>query len=127
MTDGEFEQFIRAAKQAKAQKRLHPNAQSRLGFLLSCIYPDDIVVSEVSLVYGGRNDLAQFVFNGRRIVFEFFFSVDQIPQDLRLLEQAIADVKVAILLDSSIDPKLARECARKKPNQGVSPPAKACS
>ena len=58
----------------------------------------------------------QFAFNGRRVVFEFFFSPSQVPQDLRLLEQAKADVKIAILLDSAINSKLADEYFHKKPD-----------
>lgn len=111
----EFDQFIALSKQAKARRRLHPDAERKLKSLLSRLYPDDIVVQEVSGVLGGRNDLMQFAFNGRRAVFEFFFTPDQVPQDLRLLEQAKAEVKVAILLDRSINPAVAEEYVRKKP------------
>lgn len=87
-----------------------------LAALLSRLYPDDIIVQEVSGVLGGRNDLMQFAFNGRRAVFEFFFTPDQVPQDLRLLELANAEVKVAILLDRSVNPAVAEEYVRKKPD-----------
>jgi len=65
---------------------------------------------------GGRNDLIQFFPNGRCVVFELFVTVSQVPQDLRLLEQSDADVKIAILLDEEINSKLAKEYFRKKPN-----------
>jgi hypothetical protein len=80
------------------------------------MYPDAPTVPEVSGVLGGRNDLIQFFFNGRRVVFELFFSPSQVPQDLRLLELAQADVRIAVLLDKQIDPKLATEYCRKKPD-----------
>lgn len=108
----EYHDFVK--KQMRAH-RLHTFAQNRLKFLLSRINPNANAVSEVSAVLGGRNDLIQFSFNERRVVFEFFFSPSQVPQDLRLLEQSNADVKVAILLDQQINPKLAEEYHRKKP------------
>jgi len=94
---------------------LHTLAQEKLALYLSRLYPRDCAVSEVSGVLGGRNDLMLFAFDGHRVVFEFFFSPSQVPQDLRLLEQAKADVKIAILLDREANPKLADEYFHKKP------------
>ncbi len=112
----ELDQFIALATQAKARRRLHPDAERKLNSLLSRLYPDDIVVQEVFAILGGRIDLMQFAFNGRRAVFEFFFTPDQVPQDLRLLELAKAEIKVAILLDRSVNPAVAEEYVRKKPD-----------
>jgi hypothetical protein len=112
----EFENFVQLVKKDKADRRLHPLVEKRLTLFLSRLYPGDYAVAEVSGVLGGRNDLMQFSFNGRRIVFELFFSPSQVPQDLRLLEQAKADVKVAILLDPKVNPKVASEYFHKKPD-----------
>jgi hypothetical protein len=38
------------------------------------------------------------------------------PQDLRLLERSPADIKIAILIDEQIDPKLASEYFHKRPD-----------
>jgi hypothetical protein len=94
---------------------LRDPVEKRLVELLSMLFPDTHSTSEVTGILGGRNDLMQFFFNGRRVVFEVFFSPSQVPQDLRLLVQNHADVKIAILLDSDVNPKLADEYFRKKP------------
>lgn len=112
----EYDDFVQMAKKAKKAHGLHSPVEKRLASLLSRLYSNDCIVPEVSAVPGGRNDLMQFSFSGRRAVFELFFSPSQVPQDLRLLELADADVKVAILLDQEINSKLAEEYFRKKPN-----------
>jgi hypothetical protein len=112
-THQEYIQFI---KRLKSQKLLHTVVEKRLQELLYKIYPDSHSTTEVSGVLGGRNDLFQFFFNGRRVVFELFFSPSQVSQDLRLLEQSFADVKIAVLLDYDVNPKLADEYFRKKPD-----------
>jgi len=114
--EDEFEQFIKNAKQDKTSHRLHTLAEQRLVLLLSRLYPHACAVPEISGVLGGRNDLMLFAFDGRRAAFEFFFSPSQVPQDLRLLEQVKADVRIAILLDREVNPKLALEYFRKKPD-----------
>lgn len=111
-----FEDFAQFVKTAKGQRRLHKLVEGRLSWLLSRLYPESCPVEEVSGVPGGRNDLIQFFSNGRRFVFELFFSPSQVPQNLRLLEQSVADVKIAVLLDRQIDPRLATEYFRKKPD-----------
>ena len=112
----EFRRFVAVVKKARRDKSLHSSVEERLLGLLVRLYPDSCPVREVTGVLGGRNDLIQFFRNGRRGVFELFASVSQVPQDLRLLEQSNADVRIAILLDQQINPKLAREYFRKKPN-----------
>lgn len=109
----EYRDFVSSKKNAK---RLHSVAEQRLQSLLKYLHPDAYPASEVGGVLGGRNDMMQFFFNGRRVVFELFFSPSQVPQDLRLLEQCSADVKIAILLDYEIDPKLSDEYFHKKPD-----------
>jgi hypothetical protein len=84
--------------------------------LLRKSFPDTTSISEVSAVLGGRNDLIQYHFNGRKIVFEVFCSPSQVPQDLRLLEQCNADVKIAIILDPDIDESVSTQFFRKKPD-----------
>jgi len=115
VTPHRMKEFAAFVKDKKGRQKLHALAEQRLADLLTKIYPDAATIPEVSGVLGGRNDLIQFFFSGRRVVFEMFFSPSQVPQDLRLLEQSSADVKVAILLDREVDPKLATEYFRKKP------------
>jgi len=107
--------YIASIQKIKKKKELHALVETRLKELLSKIYPESCPVSEVSGVLGGRNDLILFSFTGRRVVFELFFSPSQISQDLRLLELSSAEVKIAILLDDRVNPKLATEYFRKKP------------
>lgn len=114
--DPQAEEFARAVRQAKKKNQLHPMAEARLADLLKRLYPQACPMPEVAAVPGGRNDLIQFFPNGRRVVFELFATPSQVPQDLRLLEQVPAGVKVAILLDQSINSKLSREYFHKKPD-----------
>lgn len=90
--------------------------QSRLAALLKSAFPTGASVREVSAVLGGRNDLIQYSFEGRRVVFEIFCSKSQVPKDLRLLEQCEAAVKIAVLIDEHIDNGVSTEYFRKKPN-----------
>lgn len=111
-----FQDYIKWVKDAKKRKILHKEVEKRLASLLSKIYPDSYQVAEVSGIPGGRNDLMQFSFSGRRVVIELFFSPSQVPQDLRLLEQSGSDIKIAVLLDDAIDPNLSKEYFHKKPD-----------
>lgn len=100
----------------KRAHQLHPAVEKRLTLLLKELYPNDHIVSEIGGILGGRNDLMQFSSSGKKIVFELFASPSQVPQDLRLLEQSIAEVRVAILLDPEVNQKLSDEYFRKKPD-----------
>jgi hypothetical protein len=86
----------------RANKRLHSAVQSRLAELLLEAFPSGVSASEISAVVGGRNDLIQYSFSGRRIVFEIFCSKSQVPQDLRLLEQCSAAVRIAVIIDRDL-------------------------
>jgi len=108
--------FIGYVNNLKRLKRLHGEVEKRLSVLLAHLYPNAPAISEVSGILGGRNDLIQFFFSGRKVVFELFFSPSQVSQDLRLLEQSQAEVKIAVLLDREINSKLAAEYFRKKPD-----------
>lgn len=116
MSSETLDNFKKFVKKEKGRRRLHTVAEERLSALLSRLAPESCAVREVSGVLGGRNDLIQFHFDGRRIVFELFFSPGQVPQDLRLLEQAEAEVKIAVLLDREIDPGVSTQYFRKKPD-----------
>ena len=111
----DFHDYIKWVKDAKKKKLLHQEVEKRLASLLSKIYRDSYQVPEVAGIPGGRNDLMQFSFDGRRVVIELFFSPSQVSQDLRLLEQSEADIKIAILLDEAVNPNLSKEYFRKKP------------
>ncbi len=115
-SEAEFGKFEEEVKRLKRSKQLHQTVEKRLSNLLTRLFPESCAVPEVSGVLGGRNDLMQFFPNGGRAVFELFASPSQVPQDLRLLEQSAADVKLAILLDREIDPKLADRFFHSKPD-----------
>jgi hypothetical protein len=108
--------FVEQLVQLRRTRQLHGRVAARLAELLAKLNSEAVAVPEVGGVLGGRNDLIQFSFNGRRVVFEIFATPSQVPQDLRLLEQAKADVKIAVLLDQEADEKLARAYFRKKPD-----------
>jgi len=112
MTDS----YEKQTKKLREGRKLHSAVEDRLVALLKKGFPEAVAVPEVSAVLGGRNDLLQYFFDGRRVVFEIFCSAGQTPQDLRLLEQCDAAVKVAILIDREIDPEVARQYFRKKPH-----------
>src|SRR5260221_884358 len=112
----EFKDFVEQARKDKKGRILHTRAQKQLALYLNDLYSQDYTAPEIAGVLGGRNDLMQFAFDGHCAAFEFFFSRSQVPQDLRLLEQSKADIKIAILLDKEINPKLASEYFHKKPD-----------
>jgi hypothetical protein len=91
MTDS-YEDRVRSLRKAK---KLHPEVERRLVKLLRMAFPESPAAPEVSAVPGGRNDLLQYFYDGRRIVLEVFCSASQVPQDLRLLEQCDAAVRIA--------------------------------
>lgn len=111
----EFQLFCEWASQALPKRQLHGAVQTRLCHLLAQEFPDNAAVSEISAVKGGRNDLIHYWQDGKRAVFELFCSTSQVPQDLRLLEQADAHWKIAILLDKELRSDLADAYFRKKP------------
>jgi hypothetical protein len=115
MNKSEFQLFCDWAAAAIPKRQLHGAVQSRLRQLLAKEFPDNAAVAEVSAVKGGRNDLIHYWQDGKRAVFELFCSTSQVPQDLRLLEQADAHWKIAILLDVELRSDLAENYFRKKP------------
>jgi len=116
MPETEFHHFRAWALRYRSKNKLHPIVEAQLARLLALEFPESYVVREVSAVKGGRNDLLQYQHDGKRAVFELFFSISQVPQDLRLLELAEAHWKVAVLLDEELKPDLAREYFHKKPD-----------
>src|SRR2546425_5439714 len=116
MTDeAEFAEFVKDVKRLKRRRKLHQTVEKRLSDILSRLFPESCPVREVFGVSGGRNDLMQFFPNGGSAVLELFASPSQVPQDLRLVERSAADVKIAILLDREIDPRLADKFFHSKP------------
>jgi hypothetical protein len=111
----EFDHFCKWADAALAKHQVHSAVQNRLAQLLVHEFPDNPSVAEVFAVKGGRNDLIHYDQQGRLAVFELFCSTSQVPQDLRLLEQADAHWKIAVLLDREIRPELSDAYFHKKP------------
>lgn len=112
----EFEHFCKWANTALTERHVHSAVQNRLAHLLAHEFPDNPSIAEVFAVKGGRNDLIHYDQQGRLAVFELFCSTGQVPQDLRLLEQAEAHWKIAILLDREIRSDLADTYFHKKPD-----------
>ncbi|ABN57091.1 MULTISPECIES: hypothetical protein [Methanoculleus] len=108
--------YEKSILELRSRRQLHSIVEERLTYLLRKVIPEEAFVPEIYGVPGGRHDLMAFSFNGRRIVFELFFSPSQVSQDLRLLEQSTAEKKIAILLDYEVDPRLSNEYFRKKPD-----------
>ena len=100
----------------RSAKQLHGAVEIRLASLLARAFPGSAAVPEVVGTLGGRNDLIQYFFDSRRVVFEVFCSKSQVPQDLRLLEQSEAAVKIAILIDADVDHEVSSEYFHKKPD-----------
>jgi len=112
----EFEHFCKWANTALTAHQIHSAVQNRLAQLLAREFPDNPSIVEVFAVKGGRNDLIHYDQQGRLAVFELFCSTSQVPQDLRLLEQAEAHWKIAVLLDREIRSDLADAYFHKKPD-----------
>lgn len=87
------EKYEESIRELRRKKQLHSKVEERLTYLLKKVLPEGALVPEIYGIPGGRHDLMAFSFNGRRIVFELFFSPSQVSQDLRLLEQSTADKK----------------------------------
>jgi hypothetical protein len=116
MNKTEFQLFCEWVNAAMPKHQLHGAVQARIRQLLVKEFPEAASVAEIAAIKGGRNDLIQFYQDGKRAVFELFCSPSQVPQDLRLLEQASAHWKVAVLLDKELRPELFETYFRKKPD-----------
>lgn len=110
------QQYEESVRRLRRSRKLHAVTENRLVELLARAFPDARAVPEVSAIPGGRNDLLHYFFDGRRVVFEIFCSANQVPQDLRLLEQCDAAVKIAVLIDPEVDSSVSTQYFRKKPN-----------
>lgn len=115
MEKTELERFCEWVRSALPKHQVHPAFQASLRSLLSAEFPNTTAIPEVYAVAGGRNDMVQYSQDGKRAVFELFCSPSQVPQDLRLLERAEAHWKIAVLLDEQVNPDLAANFFRKKP------------
>jgi len=115
MDKTEFQRFADWVAISLPKHQVHTAFQNALRALLVAEFPNTTAIPEVYAVVGGRNDMIQYSQGGQRAVFELFCSPSQVPQDLRLLERAEADWKIAILLDEQINPNVATSFFRKKP------------
>ncbi len=115
MDKTEFQRFADWVVISLPKHQVHTAFQNALRALLVAEFPNTTAIAEVYAVTGGRNDMIQYSQGGQRAVFELFCSPSQVPQDLRLLERAEADWKIAILLDEQINPGVATSFFRKKP------------
>ncbi len=87
-------------------KKLHTEVENRLSSLISQISIDYIPVKEPVGLAGGRNDLLLFEFSGRKVLFEVFATRGQVSRDLRILDKTKANIKIAVIIDREIDPKV---------------------
>ena len=115
MDKTEFQRFADWVAASLPKHQVHTAFQNALKALLTAEFPSTTAIAEVYAVAGGRNDMVQYAQDGKRAVFELFCSPSQVPQDLRLLERAEVHWKIAVLLDEQINPELAANFFRKKP------------
>lgn len=102
-------------KEQRQSKSLHSSVEVRLAAILSKVLPDYHAVKELQGLAGGRNDLMLFEYSGKKVLFEIFASKNQVTRDLRILDKTKADVKVAVIIDKEIDPKVFEKFHKENP------------
>lgn len=110
----EFKEKVLALRKAK---KLHTEIENKLTSMLRVVVPDMYSLPEPQGLAGGRNDLMLFEFNGRSIVFEIFATASQVARDLLILHKTQAAVKIAIIIDESIDPKVIKNYFKQNPDR----------
>ncbi len=111
----DFKVYKDYIKLNRKKNLLHSIAEQNLRIILKEICPESHPVNE-SNVNGGRVDLIYYFDSiGHSIHFEIFASYSTVIKDLRLLEQSMFDIQVAILIDNEIDPSVSKKYFKEKP------------
>jgi hypothetical protein len=99
----------------RKNKLLHSNILSELTIIINRYFPEYEPIAEIQGLAGGRNDLIAFKYNTRKILFEVFATASQVSRELRILDNTISDIKIAIIIDKEIDKKVLEKFLRENP------------
>jgi len=102
-------------KNLRKKKLLHSVVLRELSKIINRYFPKYEPITEIQGLAGGRNDLIAFKYNTRKILFEVFATASQVSRDLRILDNTIADIKIAIIIDKEIDDKILEKFLRENP------------
>jgi hypothetical protein len=91
--------------------------EARLIEVCKDLFPEFHPLKEVQGLAGCRNDLMLFQFNRQKILFEVFGTASQVSRDLRILDKTQADVKIAVIIDKEVDPKVFERFLRENPEE----------
>lgn len=92
----------------RRENKLHDFVEDRLKYLFGKLPDTPYTLKEGYGVTSGRTDTSTYLRNGKIIHVEFIASENMIFRDLNNLHQSSADLKLAILIDEEIDPKVAK-------------------
>lgn len=107
--------YVRQIKALRKAKTFHTFVEERLSKICMSLFPDFHPIKEIQGLAGGRNDLLLFEFSGRKVLIEIFGTASQVSRDLRILDNTKADVKIAVLVDREVDPKVFERFLRENP------------
>ena len=108
-----FDNIIKLRK----KKLLHSYVLRELIMIINTYFPKYEPIAEIQGLAGGRNDLIAFKYNTRKILFEVFATASQVSRDLRILDNTISDIKIAIIIDKEIDKKVIDKFLRENPEK----------
>ncbi|MDQ3779313.1 MAG: hypothetical protein M3354_02020 [Chloroflexota bacterium] len=95
-------------KTLRQTRRLHPQLEARLQLLLDKAHVRGFALPEGwGLAGGHRSDLVAYLHERRVLHFEIFGSASTVHRDVNILLMSSADVRVALLMDREVDPRVA--------------------
>ncbi len=109
------DQIAQNLRHLRKRKQLHSVVESRLVEIVYKVAPELHPIKEPLGLAGGRNDLMLFDFSGKKVLFEIFATASQVSRDLRIMDMTKADVKIAVIIDEDIDPKVLERFLRENP------------
>lgn len=110
-----MEDYVAKILRLRQANQLHSFVEERLIEACKDLFPELHPIKEVQGLAGGRNDLMLFQFNAHKILFEIFGTASQVSRDLRILDKTQADIKIAIIIDKEVDPKVFERFLRENP------------
>jgi hypothetical protein len=115
MTVGKMTDIYNQIIKSRKDKLLHSNILRELTMIINRYFPKYEPIAEIQGLAGGRNDLIAFKYNTRKILFEVFATASQVSRDLRILDNTVSDIKIAIIIDKEIDKKVLEKFLRENP------------
>lgn len=98
-------------------RELHPAVERRLKELAACARPESFALPEGWGIAGShRSDLVVYLHDRKVIHIELFGHPSTVEKDLNILHMSDADVKVALLIDETADPKVSEAYFRAIPD-----------